>query len=114
MSPEFLAIEDVLDIHALQLARYGGPDGLRDQGLLESALAQPQATFGGGFVHDGLFPMAAAYLFHIVSNHPFIDGNKRTSTASPSNASREFSMTLRCQSLKVLPTSEKLRQRLRA
>jgi len=82
MSPEFLAIEDVLDIHALQLARYGGPDGLRDRGLLESALAQPQATFGGGFVHDGLFPMAAAYLFHIVSNHPFIDGNKRTGLLS--------------------------------
>lgn len=77
MSPEFLAIEDVLDIHALQLARYGGADGLRDQGLLESALAQPQATFGGEFVHEGLFAMAAAYLFHIVRNHPFLDGNKR-------------------------------------
>lgn len=78
MTPEFLDIEDVLDIHEMQLARYGGTDGLRDQGLLESALSQPQATFGGDFVHDGLFAMAAAYLFHIVSNHPFVDGNKRT------------------------------------
>ena len=82
MTPEFLAIEDVLEIHAMLLVRYGGGDGLRDQGLLESALAQPQATFDGEFVHDGLFAMAAAYLFHIVSNHPFIDGNKRTGLLS--------------------------------
>jgi len=77
-SPEFLDLEDVLELHALQLARYGGADGLRDRGLLESALAQPQATFDGAFVHDGLFVMAAAYLFHIVQNHAFVDGNKRT------------------------------------
>jgi death-on-curing protein len=82
MTPEFLTIDDVLDIHALQLNRYGGAQGLRDQGLLESALAQPQATFGGEFVHDGIFSMAAAYLFHIVSNHPFVDGNKRTGLLS--------------------------------
>ena len=82
MSLEFLTIEDVLKIHALQLARYGGADGLRDQGLLESALAQPQAGFGGDFVHDGLFAMAAAYLFHIVRNHAFVDGNKRTGLLS--------------------------------
>jgi death-on-curing protein len=78
MSPEFLSPEDVLDIHALQIARYGGLEGVRDAGLLESALAQPMATFGGEFVHADLFAMAAAYLFHIVRNHPFVDGNKRT------------------------------------
>ncbi len=77
MTPQFLIVEDVLEIHEMQLERYGGGDGLRDQGLLESAVAQPQATFGGEFVHDGLLSMAAAYLFHIVSNHPFLDGNKR-------------------------------------
>jgi death-on-curing protein len=82
MNPEFLTLEEVLDIHAFQLARYGGANGLRDQGLLESALSQPQATFGGGFLHPGLFEMAAAYLFHIVSNHPFLDGNKRTGLLS--------------------------------
>jgi death-on-curing protein len=76
--PDFLDLEDVLELHALQLARYGGADGVRDRGLLESAVAQPQATFDGVFVHDGLFAMAAAYLFHIVKNHPFVDGNKRT------------------------------------
>jgi death-on-curing protein len=77
VSPDFLTLEEVLDLHALQLARYGGGEGLRDLGLLESALAQPMATFGGEYVHSSLWEMAAAYLFHIVSNHPFIDGNKR-------------------------------------
>jgi len=56
---------------------YGGSAGLRDWGLLESAVAQPKSSFGGEFSHDGLFAMAAAYLFHIVKNHPFVDGNKR-------------------------------------
>jgi death on curing protein len=78
VTPEFLAVDDVLDLHTLQLARYGGASGLRDPGLLASAVAQPQATFGGEFVHEDVFAMAAAYLFHIVSNHPFVDGNKRT------------------------------------
>jgi death-on-curing protein len=64
-------------LHRRQLVRFGGGAGLRDRGLLESAVAQPQASFGGVFAHDGLFAMAAAYLFHIVANHPFIDGNKR-------------------------------------
>ena len=77
-APDFLDLDDVLELHALQLARFGGADGVRDRGLLESAVAQPQATFDGTFVHDGLFAMAAAYLFHIVQNHPFLDGNKRT------------------------------------
>lgn len=82
MTLEFLALEDVLEIHEMQLIRYGGGDGLRDRGLLESALAQPRATFDGEFIHNDLFAMAAAYLFHIVSNHPFIDGNKRTGLLS--------------------------------
>ena len=76
-APDFLNLEDVLELHALQLARYGGAAGVRDRGLLQSAVAQPQTTFDGAFVHDGLFAMGAAYLFHIVQNHPFVDGNKR-------------------------------------
>jgi death-on-curing protein len=76
--PLFLEVEEVLELHASQLEVYGGSSGLRDRGLLESAVAQPQASFGGQYVHDGLFEMAAAYLFHIVSNHAFVDGNKRT------------------------------------
>lgn len=63
--PEFLDLEDVLLIHREQLARFGGGDGLRDQGLLESAIAMPRASFGGQFVHGSLFEMAAAYAFHI-------------------------------------------------
>lgn len=74
---EFLTVEVVLALHQRQLDRFGGGAGLRDRGLLESAVAQPQASFDGAYVHEGLFAMAAAYLFHIVSNHPFVDGNKR-------------------------------------
>ncbi|RME65178.1 MAG: type II toxin-antitoxin system death-on-curing family toxin [Caldilineae bacterium] len=77
MTPEFLTVEDVVEIHALQLERFGGSAGIRDQGLLESAVAQPQMTFGGQFVHADLFAMAAAYLFHLVQGHAFVDGNKR-------------------------------------
>jgi death-on-curing protein len=78
MNPEFLSVDDVLEMHAEQLARYGGEAGVRDLGLLESAVAQPMATFDGESLHCDLYEMAAAYLFHIVANHPFVDGNKRT------------------------------------
>jgi death on curing protein len=74
---EFLTLEVVLALHQRQLDRFGGGAGLRDRGLLESAVAQPQTSFGGTYAHEGLIAMAAAYLFHIVSNHPFVDGNKR-------------------------------------
>jgi len=74
---EFLSLEVVIALHQRQLERFGGGAGLRDRGLLESAVAQPQASFDGAYAHEGLFAMAAAYLFHIVSNHPFVDGNKR-------------------------------------
>lgn len=80
--PLFLDVEDVLELHATQLEVYGGAAGLRDRGLLESAVAQPQSSFGGEFAHDGLFAMAAAYLFHIVGNHAFVDGNKRAGVLS--------------------------------
>jgi death-on-curing protein len=82
MNPDFLTLEEVLEIHSTQLARFGGAAGVRDIGLLESALSQPQASFGGEYVHGDLFEMAAAYLFHVVSNHPFIDGNKRAGLLS--------------------------------
>jgi len=75
---DFLSVQDVLELHADQIAAYGGSDGLRDEGLLESAVAQPQASFGEKYVHLDLFHMAAAYAFHISQNQPFIDGNKRT------------------------------------
>ncbi len=55
---------------------------MRDEGLLESAVTMPSATFGGQFLHDSLPAMAGAYLFHICKNHAFVDGNKRTALAS--------------------------------
>ncbi len=78
MSVVFLTLDEVLALHADQIAWYGGRPGVRDIGLLESALATPKATFGGKFLHGEIFEMAAAYLFHLVQNHPFVDGNKRT------------------------------------
>ncbi|MCS6954615.1 MAG: type II toxin-antitoxin system death-on-curing family toxin [Bryobacteraceae bacterium] len=77
MTPIFLTLDDVLQSHAEQIANYGGMSGVRDIGLLESALAQPESQFGGQYLHTDLFAMAAAYLYHIVLNHPFLDGNKR-------------------------------------
>jgi death-on-curing protein len=73
----FLSLSEVLEIHSDQIARYGGMPGVRDLGLLQSALAMPSATFGGQFLHEDVYAMAAAYLFHLVQNHPFCDGNKR-------------------------------------
>jgi death-on-curing protein len=82
MEPTFLSLQEVLDLQEHQIARYGGSMGVRDLGLLESALAQPQAQFGGEFLHEDIFMMAAAYLFHIAKNHPFVDGNKRAGLAT--------------------------------
>jgi death-on-curing protein len=77
-TPEFLALEKVLELHAELIERYGGSSGVRDMGRLHSALASPQAGMGGTYFHATIFEMAAAYLFHIVKNRPFVDGNKRT------------------------------------
>jgi death-on-curing protein len=80
--PVFLTLDEVLAIHADQIRRYGGNHGVRDVGLLSSALAMPQASFGGVYLHTSLAEMAAAYLFHIAQNHPFVDGNKRAALAT--------------------------------
>ncbi|OQW46288.1 MAG: death-on-curing protein [Nitrospira sp. HN-bin3] len=82
MEPLFLTFEEVGEIHRDQIERYGGTVGIRDDGLLESALAAPQAGFGGHYLHGDLFEMASAYLFHLVQNHPFLDGNKRVGAAT--------------------------------
>lgn len=80
--PAFLTLAEVLAIHQDQIERYGGTHGVRDMGLLESAVAMPQATFGGTYLHDSLFEKAAAYAYHIAENQPFLDGNKRAALAS--------------------------------
>lgn len=82
MEPLFLTLDEVLEIHRDEIERHGGTLGVRDNGLLESAIAAPQSGFGGHYLHSDLYEMAAAYLFHIVQNHPFIDGNKRVGAAA--------------------------------
>jgi len=78
--PRFLSTDEVLLFHEMQIARFGGSAGVRDLGMLDSAVAMPQASFGGEYMHSDIFEMAAAYLFHSVMNHPFVDGNKRAGT----------------------------------
>lgn len=81
MKIRFLGLEEVLALHADQIERYGGAPGVRDLGLLESAVAAPESSFGGGYLHGSLPEMAAAYLFHLAQNHAFVDGNKRVAAA---------------------------------
>ncbi|ACF12094.1 death-on-curing family protein [Chlorobaculum parvum NCIB 8327] len=78
----FLELHEVLHIHRDQITRYGGTLGVREMGLLTSAVAMPTATFKGEFLHTDIHEMASAYLFHLVRNHPFLDGNKRVGAVS--------------------------------
>ena len=80
--PVYLTLAEVLEIHGDLVERFGGAPEVRNMGLLESAVAMPQASFGGHDFHSNLFEMAAAYAFHIAENQPFVDGNKRAALAS--------------------------------
>ena len=80
-SPKFVTKEQVLLLHELQINRFGGAFGIVNEGLLDSALAQPKASFFGEFLHREINDQAAAYLYHLVKNHPFLDGNKRVGAA---------------------------------
>jgi death-on-curing protein len=80
--PLFLTLAEVLETHKNQIELYGGDLGIRDLGLLQSALAQPEASFDGEWLHPTLLDMASAYAYHICQNHPFIDGNKRAALAT--------------------------------
>ena len=85
VSPEnrfHLIVEIVREIHAEAIARFGGSDGVRDSALLESAVAAPQASFGGKSPYRDLAEVAAAYLYYLCRNHPFVDGNKRAALGS--------------------------------
>jgi death-on-curing protein len=77
----FLDLPSARLVHRNQIDLYGGDPGILNEGLLQSALAMPQATFGGEWLHEFPHGMAAAYLFHVVANHPFSDGNKRAGLA---------------------------------
>ncbi len=80
--PLFLRLDKILELQRILIEQFGGEPGLRDRGLLQSALAMPQAGFGDQYFHKDLFEMAAAYLYHLVQNHPFVDGNKRAGSAA--------------------------------
>jgi death-on-curing protein len=75
---DFLTLDEVMEIHRVQLERWGGLEGVRDLGAIESAIAQPEATFAGEYLHEDLFSMAAAYAYHLAESQGFLDGNKRT------------------------------------
>jgi death-on-curing protein len=72
-----LTVADVLEVHAEAISQFGGSSGIREMALLESAVAAPQASFGGEPVYTDLIEVAGAYLFFLCRNHPFVDGNKR-------------------------------------
>jgi len=73
-----LGLEIVRAMHAEAIRQFGGLDGVRDENLLASAVLTPQSTFGGKSPYSDLVEIAAAYLFYLCRNHPFLDGNKRT------------------------------------
>lgn len=75
--PIFLGLDEVEEIHRVQIERFGGTHGVRDEHLLRSAVEMPRMGAGDRYFHEDLFEMAAAYLLHMVMNHPFVDGNKR-------------------------------------
>lgn len=76
--PIFLTLDDVLQLHGDQIEAFGGDGSILDIGKIESAIAQPWAMWQGQYLHEDLAAMAAAYLFYLVENHGFADGNKRT------------------------------------
>ena len=80
--PIFLTLADLIEGHAGAIHQFGGQEGIRDIALLKSAHAQAEAAFGGQWLHEDIFEMAAAYGFHICQNHPFLDGNKRAALAA--------------------------------
>jgi len=73
-----LSIETIVEIHAEVIKQFGGANGVRDENLLASAVLTPQSSFGGKSPYADIVEIAAAYLFYICRNHPFVDGNKRT------------------------------------
>lgn len=81
-SLKFLTVTRVLAIHDQMVKRFGGMGGLRDLGLVESAVARPQSTFDGEYLYKNIFDQAAALLQSLLKNHPFVDGNKRTALTS--------------------------------
>ncbi len=78
----YITLDVVLAIHDDMIERYGGSFGIRDLGLLQSALARPQSSFAGQDLYPGIFEKAAALFHSLIFNHPFLDGNKRTTMST--------------------------------
>ncbi len=79
---DFLEVEDIIIVHRNQIELYGGSSGVRDIGLLDSAVNAVQASFDGEYMHKTPYERASAYIYYIAQNHPFTDGNKRTALAA--------------------------------
>lgn len=101
LDPVFLDVDDVVLIHSNTIQREGGLDGLRDGGMLESAVAMARQKFNGAYLHRDLAAMGGAYLYHLAMNHAFLDGNKRV-------ASFSCLIFLRANGIEVLPPADDL------
>ena len=98
---DFLTFEDVIAIHAEQLELHGGRDGFIDEGVVRSAVAQPQASMFGNFLHEDLAEMAAAYLFHLAASQGFVDGNKRAAVVAAVEFLNRNGYDLECSDLDI-------------
>lgn len=78
----FITLQEIIEDQDEIITKYGGVRGIRDIGLLASAIDMPKATMFSEYLHPTIFDKAAAYLYHIIRNHPFIDGNKRAGTVA--------------------------------
>jgi death-on-curing protein len=97
---KYLSPQHVLAIHDSVIKRTGGSNGLRDLGLLESAVFRPQASYGGEDLYETIFDKAAALMHSLLKNHPFVDGNKRTALSSTG-------LFLKINNIKLLNAHEK-------
>ncbi|MCH5683179.1 type II toxin-antitoxin system death-on-curing family toxin [Niabella sp. W65] len=89
-----ISFDDILALHEMSIADYGGSKGLRDSGLLESAIARPFQTFGGEYLYASAVEKAAAIMESIIVNHPFVDGNKRTGMLAAVTLLLEYSINI--------------------
>jgi death on curing protein len=93
----YITYQYVIEVHDSLIDEYGGRKGILNEGLLRSALEMPKARFDGKDLHRTIFDKTAAYLFHLIQNHPFVDGNKRTASMAAmiffaSNCKKEFTI----------------------
>lgn len=105
---KFLTLEQILAIHHDQIERYGGSHGIRSMALLESAVFRPQSSFMGEDLHLGLFDKVSALIHSLLMNHPFLDGNKRTSLVSGGAFLHLNNFSLKCTPQEVVEIALKI------